>query len=194
MSHIVFLGQGWPRAEPARGWGFVATHGWSSDSTFTGAWVCGLGHAMQCLWALPSAKGVVTTRLTGLLYWYNDTVSNSQVLRNHALRRRYSVTMCSGEDGWRCGSEGCNTTTVCRLFIFALGYYLPLAFLVCDVFLYYQRAIHVEGLNRGRPSGAAVKCTHSALVAEGLPVRIPGVDMAPLGKPCCDRRPTYKVE
>ena len=29
----------------------------------------------------------------------------------------------------------------------------------------------------------------------GSPVRIPGVDMAPRGKkPCCGRRPTYKVD
>ena len=39
-----------------------------------------------------------------------------------------------------------------------------------------------------------VKCACSALVARGSLVQIPGVDMEPLGKPCCGRRPTYKVE
>ena len=47
---------------------------------------------------------------------------------------------------------------------------------------------------RGQPGGAAVKCTHSALVAWGLSVWILGADMAPLGKPCCGRHPTYKAE
>ena len=46
----------------------------------------------------------------------------------------------------------------------------------------------------GRPGGAAVKCARSASAAWGLLARIPGVDMTPLGTPCCDRRPTYKVE
>ena len=46
----------------------------------------------------------------------------------------------------------------------------------------------------GQPSGSAVKCTRSALASRGLPVRIPGADMALLGKPRCGRRPTYKVE
>ena len=46
----------------------------------------------------------------------------------------------------------------------------------------------------GRPGGAVVKCACSALAAWGPLVRIPGVDMARFIKPCCGRRPTYKVE
>ena len=46
----------------------------------------------------------------------------------------------------------------------------------------------------GRPSVSAVKFARSDPVALGSPVRIPGADMAPFGKPCCGRHPTYKVE
>ena len=49
-------------------------------------------------------------------------------------------------------------------------------------------------IDRGWPGGAAVKYTHSTLAAQDLPVRIPGVDVALLGKPCCGTHPTYKVE
>ena len=46
----------------------------------------------------------------------------------------------------------------------------------------------------GWPGGAAVKFTRPTLAARGSPVQIPGVDMAPLGKLCCGRRPTCKTE
>ena len=48
--------------------------------------------------------------------------------------------------------------------------------------------------SRAWPGGVVVKFTRSTSVAQGLPVQIPGVDMALLIKPCCGRRPTYKVE
>ena len=47
---------------------------------------------------------------------------------------------------------------------------------------------------RSWPSGAAVKWACSTSVAQGSPVRILGMDMAPLGKPCCGRRSIYKLE
>ena len=54
--------------------------------------------------------------------------------------------------------------------------------------LYKQRCLG------GQPRGTAVKFARSTLAAWGLPVQILGADMAPLVKPCCGRRPTYKVE
>ena len=51
---------------------------------------------------------------------------------------------------------------------------------------YFHDEIFITGilkvLDWGRPGGTAVKFTCFALAAWGLPVRIPGVDMAPLGK------------
>ena len=52
----------------------------------------------------------------------------------------------------------------------------------------------IKSVYRGQPSGAAVKYARSTLVARGLPVWIPGAEMASFGKPCCGRRPTYKAE
>ena len=40
----------------------------------------------------------------------------------------------------------------------------------------------VKGGSRGQPGGAAVKFPCSASAARDAPVRIPGVDMVPLGE------------
>ena len=45
---------------------------------------------------------------------------------------------------------------------------------------------------RGWPRGVVVKFVHSALVAQGLQVQIPGVDLAPLIRPHCGGIPHTK--
>ena len=47
---------------------------------------------------------------------------------------------------------------------------------------------------RGQPGGTVLEFAHSALAAQGLAVWILSADMAVLGKPCCGRHPTYKIE
>ena len=53
---------------------------------------------------------------------------------------------------------------------------------------------HLKQKGQGHPGGAADKFACSTSGAQGSPVQILGANMAPLGKPCCGRRPTYKVE
>ena len=57
-----------------------------------------------------------------------------------------------------------------------------------------HRPLFIKSPFRNQPSGTALKFTRSASEAQGSLVRILGADMAALGKPCCGRRPTYKVE
>ena len=68
----------------------------------------------------------------------------------------------------------------------------------CETEVHEEGALTSTGFEKskagGLPHGAAVKCAHSALVARAPPVWIPGVEMALLGKPCCGRCSTYKVE
>ena len=62
------------------------------------------------------------------------------------------------------------------------------------LFLHNPDKIKYKIVVGGWPGGAAVKFACSVSAAPGLPVWILGADMALLGKPCCGRRPTYKVE
>ena len=62
------------------------------------------------------------------------------------------------------------------------------------VILVIRKKNYKKCISGGWPGGAAVKFACSASAARGSPVWNPGVDMPLLGKPCCGRRPTYKVE
>ena len=46
----------------------------------------------------------------------------------------------------------------------------------------------------GEPCGVVVKFMHSASAAQGLGVWIPGMDLAPLVKPCCGGIPCKTEE
>ena len=80
-----------------------------------------------------------------------------------------------------------------RVYLLPLGAHLEL-FFNGDVGQCRQEVVYQEAMPRGWPGGAAVKCAQSASAARGSLVPIPGADMAPRGRPCCGRRPTYKVE
>ena len=43
-------------------------------------------------------------------------------------------------------------------------------------------------------ASTVVKFARTTSAAQGLLVRIPGTDLALLVKPCCGRRPTFKIE
>ena len=77
---------------------------------------------------------------------------------------------------------------------------MPLALLLPACFLlalqdHVFSSVILKVLGSGvQPGGTVVQCARSTSAARGSPVWILGADMAPLGMPCCGKRPTYKVE
>ena len=59
-------------------------------------------------------------------------------------------------------------------------------------FQHHASRVLYKKLSTGLPGGVMAKFTHSTSVAEGLQVRIPLVDLAPLSKPCCGGIPHTK--
>ena len=51
--------------------------------------------------------------------------------------------------------------------------------------IYMCESMTRKRMMRGLPAGVVVKFTHSALAAQGSRVRIPGMDLHMVHKPCC---------
>ena len=63
-----------------------------------------------------------------------------------------------------------------------------------NIYKFKHKEKNEKSRSWGQPGRTVGECAPSALAAQGLPIWIPGADMAPLGKLCCGRHPTYKVE